>query len=91
MPIQDLRKSVIITSKDKDSIERKNKTSMRLKKILYSFLRGKPIRIRDSDMSSGKSLVLSSLIRHKPTVNLKEKVLRIIFFSNQKLFGKLCY
>jgi len=91
VPIQDFRKSAIITSKGKSSIEEKNKTSMRLKKILYSFLREKTIRIRGSNVSGGKSLVLSSYIRYKPAVNPKEEILKIILLSNQKLFGKLCH
>jgi len=82
VPIQDLRKSTIITSKSKNSIEERNKVGVKLKKVLYSFLRGKTIRIRDGSMSSGEDLVLSSLVRYKPANNLKERVLRMIFLSN---------
>ena len=82
VPIQDLRKSTVITSKSKSSIEERNKVGVKLKKVLYSFLRGKTIRIRDGSMSSGEDLVLSSLVSYKPANNLKERVLRIIFLSN---------
>ena len=82
VPIQDLRKSTIITSKSKNSIEERNKVGVKLKKVLYSFLRGKTIRIRDGSMSSGEDLVLSSLVRYKSANNLEERVLRIIFHSN---------
>lgn len=82
VPIQDLRKSTVITSKSKSSIEERNKVGVKLKKVLYSFLRGKTIRIRDGSMSSGEDLVLSSLVRYKSANNLEERVLRIIFHSN---------
>jgi len=71
---QDLRKSAVITSRDKSSVEERNKTDMRLKKILYSFLKEKVIRIRDSGMSDNKDFVLNNLIRHKPTINLEGRV-----------------
>ena len=82
VPIQDLRKSTIITSKIKSSIEEKKNVGVELKKVLCSFLRGKTIRIRDGSMSSGENLVLSSLVRYKSADDLEERVLRIIFLSN---------
>ena len=64
---------------------------MRLKKNLHHILRRKAIRIRISDMSSIKNLLLGLEIRNKTTINPKNKVESIMFSSNQKLLGKLSY
>jgi len=40
-PTQGLKKSTFITGKNNSSLEEENKTSMRLKEDLYSFLRKK--------------------------------------------------
>ena len=64
---------------------------MRLEKNLHHILRRKAIRIRTSDMSSIKNLLLGLKIRNKTTINPKNKVESIMFSSNQKLLGKLSY
>lgn len=82
---QDLRTSAIIAYKDNNSIERRNKIGMKLKEILYSFLRGKTIEIKYSSSNSGKGLILSSLVKYQLTVDLERENLRVIFLS------KVCY
>jgi len=39
VPIYSLRESTIIAGKDNNSIKEKNKTNIRFKEVLYSFLR----------------------------------------------------